>query len=64
VEEMEEWAAAQGVPLIETSAKSGQNVDQAFQRIARVVIENLQPEDIQYDTVDIEVGETKKEGCC
>jgi len=35
-EEMETWASNQGVPIIETSAKSGENVEEAFQKIARV----------------------------
>ena len=64
-EEMEDWASSQGVPLIETSAKSGENVDEAFQKIARVVIENLKPEEIQYDSVELKVEEGgNKGGCC
>ena len=63
VEEMESWAESQGVPIIETSAKSGQNVDEAFQKIAKVVIENMKPEEIQYDTVDIKVDEKQQEKC-
>jgi len=61
---MESWARNQGVPLIETSAKSGQNVDEAFQQIARVVIENLKPEEIQYDSVELKVEEKPQGGCC
>jgi Fe2+ transport system protein B len=61
---MERWASNQGVPLIETSAKSGQNVDEAFQQIARVVIENLKPEEIQYDSVELKVEEKQPGGCC
>uniref|UniRef100_A0A7S4KMQ1 Ras-related protein Rab-7b n=1 Tax=Paramoeba aestuarina TaxID=180227 RepID=A0A7S4KMQ1_9EUKA len=64
VEEMESWAESQGVPIIETSAKSGQNVDEAFQKIAKVVIENMKPEEIHYDTVDIQVESKKKGGDC
>jgi Fe2+ transport system protein B len=62
---MESWASNQGVPIIETSAKSGENVDEAFQKIARVVIENLKPEEIQYDSVELKVEEGgNKGGCC
>jgi len=64
-EEMETWASNQGVPIIETSAKSGENVEEAFQKIARVVIENLKPEEIQYDSVELKVDEGgNKGGCC
>tara|TARA_R110002050_G_scaffold176244_2_gene309097 strand:- start:640 stop:792 length:153 start_codon:yes stop_codon:yes gene_type:complete len=48
---------------METSAKSGQNVDEAFEQIARIVISNLKPEDIQYETVDLDVDEKPKEDC-
>jgi len=63
-DEMEQWASSQGVPLIETSAKSGQNVEDAFQKIAKVVIENLKPEEIQYDSVELKVEEKPQSGCC
>jgi len=63
-DEVESWARNQGLPLIETSAKSGQNVDEAFQQIARVVMENLKPEEIQYDSVELKVEEKPQTGCC
>jgi len=44
-DEVESWASSQGVPFIEASAKSGENVEEAFQQIARVVIENMKPEE-------------------
>jgi len=61
--EIQDWCDSQNVPLVETSAKSGQNVDEAFEKIARIVIENLKPENIQYETVDLEVDERPKEDC-
>ena len=61
---MEAWAESQGVPIIETSAKSGQNVEEAFHKIAKVVVENLKPEEIEYEPMVLNVDEKPKDGCC
>lgn len=42
-EEAEEWARKNGVlEYVETSAKSGENVEQAFMRVAERIFQNIQ----------------------
>jgi len=51
--------------FVECSAKDATNVSKAFEKITRKVISNMKPEDIQYDTVTLDLGEKKKDdGCC
>jgi len=51
--------------FVECSAKDATNVPKAFEKITRKVISNMKPEDIQYDTVTLDLGENKKDdGCC
>jgi len=51
--------------FVECSAKDAMNVPKSFEKITRKVISNMKPEDIQYDTVNLDMGENKKDdGCC
>jgi len=42
------------------------NVDRAFEFITKSVISKATPEDIQYDNVNLELGQEpkKEDGCC
>jgi len=62
--EMKDWCAKNNLQWFETSAKEGANVDRAFEEIARLVISNMKPEDMLYDTVDLSQSTEKKSGDC
>jgi len=62
--ELREWCSKHNLTWFETSAKEGSNVDRAFEEIASLVIQNMKPEDIQYDTVDLSQNTDKKGGDC
>jgi len=62
--ELREWCSKHNLTWFETSAKEGSNVDRAFEEIASLVIQNMKPEDIQYDTVDLSQSSEKKTGGC
>jgi len=62
--EMKDWCAKNNLHWFETSAKEGANVDRAFEEIARLVISNMKPEDMLYDTVDLSQSTEKKSGDC
>jgi len=62
--ELRDWCSRQNLAWFETSAKEGANVDRAFEEIANLVIQNMKPEDIQYDTIDLSQATDKKTGDC
>jgi len=62
--ELRDWCSKQNLTWFETSAKEGANVDRAFEEIANLVIQNMKPEDIQYDPIDLSQTIDKKPGDC
>eukprot|EP01087_Luapelamoeba_hula_P009970 TRINITY_DN260_c0_g1_i1.p2 TRINITY_DN260_c0_g1~~TRINITY_DN260_c0_g1_i1.p2 ORF type:complete len:203 (-),score=36.51 TRINITY_DN260_c0_g1_i1:154-762(-) len=62
--EMKDWCAQHNLQWFETSAKEGENVDRAFEEVARLVISRMKPEDILYDTVDLSQTAGGKSGGC
>lgn len=51
------------IPFFETSAKEAINVDKAFEEITRLVLSKTKEDDLNYDTVDLDMT-TKKKGDC
>ncbi len=63
--ELADWCAQHSLKWFETSAKEDENVDKAFEEIARIVISKMKPEDIMsYETVDLSQPDKKKDGGC
>jgi len=59
------FCESKNITYLETSAKEAINVDKAFSMIARKVIAQLKPEEIQYQVVDLGGdGDDGKGGCC
>lgn len=63
-EQAEAWCRGQGLEHLETSAKDALNVERAFETVAKLVVQNLKEEDIQYDGVDLGESNKKQGGCC
>jgi len=62
---VQKFCKENNIDFVECSAKDATNVSKAFDKITRKVISHMKPEDIQYDTVNLDLGESKKdEGCC
>jgi len=61
--EVKEWCQKQTLPFYETSAKDGINVDEAFKKIAQIVLSKVNDNDIRYSTVDLNVDTKKKSDC-
>ena len=66
--EIQQFAEARNLEFMETSAKSNQNVSEAFYKIASIVMNGIQTNDIKIATqhdISLNSAETKKKsGCC
>lgn len=62
----QQWARSNGeIPLFETSAKDGLNVEEAFQTIARNGLAKMKQEDDFKPSIDLNRPKDKpKAGCC
>eukprot|EP01125_Pyxidicula_operculata_P006231 TRINITY_DN2166_c0_g2_i3.p1 TRINITY_DN2166_c0_g2~~TRINITY_DN2166_c0_g2_i3.p1 ORF type:complete len:168 (+),score=40.56 TRINITY_DN2166_c0_g2_i3:207-710(+) len=61
---VQQFCSQNNLEYLECSAKEAINVGKAFEKITKKVLSNLKPEDLQYETVKLDLGETKKEEDC
>lgn len=60
-----EWAKANDdIRFYETSAKEGVNVGKAFEEIAKLSLAKVKEDDMNYQTVDLNVKKNNNGGCC
>eukprot|EP01123_Difflugia_compressa_P002324 TRINITY_DN13021_c0_g1_i1.p1 TRINITY_DN13021_c0_g1~~TRINITY_DN13021_c0_g1_i1.p1 ORF type:complete len:202 (+),score=35.50 TRINITY_DN13021_c0_g1_i1:47-652(+) len=61
---VQKFCKENNLDYVECSAKDATNVPKAFERITRKIISQMKPEDIQYDTVKLDLGGKEKEDPC
>lgn len=61
---VQKFCQENNIEYVECSAKDAINVNKAFEKVTKKVISQMKPEDIQYDTVKLDMGDTKEEGGC
>ncbi|XP_019436556.1 PREDICTED: ras-related protein Rab7-like isoform X2 [Lupinus angustifolius] len=60
-----EWCASRGnIPYIETSAKEGYNVDEAFLRVAKISLDNERVQDIYFHGISETASEIEQRRSC
>jgi len=61
---VQKFCKENNIDFVECSAKDATNVPKAFEKITRKVISQMKPEDIQYDTVKLDLGDKEKDDSC
>uniref|UniRef100_A0A6B2LJM1 Ras-related protein Rab-7b n=1 Tax=Arcella intermedia TaxID=1963864 RepID=A0A6B2LJM1_9EUKA len=61
---VQKFCKENNLDFVECSAKESTNVGKAFEKITRKVISQMKPEDIQYETVKLDVGNKKDDDPC
>jgi Ras-related protein Rab-7A len=62
---IQKFCQENSIEYVECSAKDAINVNKAFEKVTKQVISQMKPEDIQYDTVKLDMpGTTEENTCC